>query len=1203
MILPSAGRCTGGALSLLFALSFIDDSHAASTTDMSTFSRAMQGCVAQDNECGPTKGPCVTGECCSQFGWCGTEGASFCGECCQHNCDATSSSVQSQAAVINPTDVAKNALLSIYIECDGRNWEHKEHWASDSIPLCTWEGITCSATGEIIEINLRTNGLTGGFPTKEVFDGIPSLTALSLEGNDDLMFSFMGVDKVTKLESLDVSKTKFNSFDGVNLYFTQLKEVYAARCGLTGSFPPALLDISRLERLDLSFNQMMGELPADIGIFFSKMQVLFLHDNQFSGMLPDSLDNMTELKYVQLDSNKFSGRVPSFYNARGILGIDIRNQKAMGGGLTGSIPSNFLQSADGAIIQYINLSSNHISGELPASLARIPAATMDFSDNEIEAVHPDLCGTDCALILCAPTTYSASGRQPSPMENCTPCPNAIHWGATSCSTVPVSLPSNTVGIVTDDVNEDDEDDDEEDDEEDDYVGVVNNNPVSYTRNDLGILKTLYEECGGDQWKNNENWSGDDFCTFWGITCVPTSSGLKSVMSILLPSNNLKCTVPTTIFLLGNLETLVLDGNDIEMDFTSIGSALSLETLSLAFTAISNVDGINQAPSLRKLDIANNKFGSIPLQIFQISTLHELYLGPNAFNLSPIPDSIGDLTELRLLECSSCHLTGKIPDTTSALKNLVSLNLEGNLMTGALPDGLEDLQELSFLNLAGNYFDGELPSFRASTKLRRVDLSNNAFIGAIPSDFMESVNSDFFEYLDLKGNDLVGIAPGILSRLQKFDISDNFITGLDSDLCNDSCGCDCVLCGIGFYNAVGRQDSELNPCVACSGAAYFGQTMCSDEIHSWDEEKDATETSFQPQVASSMEDEMDALIDFYESCAGTYWTNNEGWETRNYGLCEWYGIQCHPETGSVVSISLGSNNVQCVVEGLFDSLPNLSSLTLNSNPLRGFDFNLLEKSQSLKELNLDATGISSIEGIHHSPSLEAISLRFNKLQQITELSMVSTLKSIRVSHNQLFTLPSFDNLQNLQTIIADNNNISGGLDGISFPPNLYYLDLSNNAISSVPSTSFSAVPSSASLHIDLAENQIDSLPVELCDKGKWNDGNVGKFGCNGLLCGKGHYSKYGRQTSDSDCDPCNSVSSFLFLGATTCANPIALKGSNSMPAGTVSFLVIMSIILFAMLLMIIVGIRRQKQRKEAERVFLAPTRQYRDRPQFEDNEII
>lgn len=337
--------------------------------------------------------------------------------------------------------------------------------------------------------------------------------------------------------------------------------------------------------------------------------------------------------------------------------------------------------------------------------------------------------------------------------------------------------------------------------------------------------------------------------------------------------------------------------------------------------------------------------------------------------------------------------------------------------------------------------------------------------------------------------------------------------------------------------------------------------------------------------------------------GTYWTNSDAWVKENYGHCEWYGIKCHPETGSVVSISLGSNNVKCVVEGLFDSLPNLSSLSLNSNPLRGFDFELLEKSQNLKELNLDATGISSIEGIHHSPSLEAISLRFNNLRQIAELSMVSSLKNIRVSHNQLSSLPSFDNLQNLQTVIADNNIISGGLDGISFPPNLSFLDLSYNAISSVPSTTFSAVPSSASLHIDLSENKIDSLPYDLCDKGKWNDGNVGKFGCNGLLCGKGYYSKYGRQTSDLKCNPCRSASSFL--GATTCADPVALKGSNRMPSGTVSFLVIMSIILFAMLLMIIVGMRRKRhQMLEDERVFIAPaTSQYRDRPEIDENEII
>jgi hypothetical protein len=290
--------------------------------------------------------------------------------------------------------------------------------------------------------------------------------------------------------------------------------------------------------------------------------------------------------------------------------------------------------------------------------------------------------------------------------------------------------------------------------------------------------------------------------------------------------------------------------------------------------------------------------------------------------------------------------------------------------------------------------------------------------------------------------------------------------------------------------------------------------------------------------------------------------------------------------------------------LFDSLPNLSSLSIGSNPLKSFDFSLLELSQSLKELNLDATGINSIEGIHKSPSLEAISLRFNSLPQIAELSMIPSLKSIRVSHNKLTGLPSFDNVQNLQTIIADNNVIGGGLDGVSFPPNLKFLDLSNNQISSIPATSFSAISSSSGLDIDLADNDIDSLPVELCAKGKWNDGDVGRFGCNGLLCPKGYYSKdIGRQTSDTTCSRCPSAS---FMGATTCANPASLNGSNPLASGTVSFIVIMSIVLCVMLLMLILGVRKKKVRErfqELESMTSEP--RYRDNEslQYQDNEVI
>ena len=1068
---------------------------------------------------------------------------------------------------------------------------------------CTWEGITCSSPSsssssssnyQVIEISLRSNNMVGTFPTSTVFNNIPTLTALSLEGNTDLLFSFTtggGVTQPTKLQSIDISKTKFNSFEGVNVHFTQLKEVYAGRAGLIGSFPSELLDISQLQVLDLSFNHMTGELPRDIGVFWGNMQNLILQNNQFMGLIPDSIEEMIELRYVQLGSNKFSGRVPSFANARSIRGVDISNQKAAaGGGLTGPIPSNFMERADGGIVEYVNLSSNYISGELPAILARISVVNMDFTDNEIEEVNSALCGVDCDLLLCSPTTYSNSGRQ-SATTDCMSCPTSIYWGATSCG------PAQTTVL--------------------DYDSVANSGN-DFGHSEWGALQLLYEECDGDQWNNNEDWKGDDMCNFWGITCAPSSSGPKAVMSILLPSNNLKCTIPAQIFLLPKLETLVLDENQISIDFASIQYAKSLATLSLASSTISSIDGISRAPALRKLDVSNNNFVQLPDEVFQISTLHELYLGPNTFGNMPIPMTMGSLTELRLFECSNCQLSGKIPASISNLKNLVSLNLEDNLLTGPLPPALETLPDLTFLHLSGNFLEGKLLSFRSSTKLRRVDLSNNALDGDIPPDILESVNSDF-EYLDLSDNDLNGVAPSILSRLQKFDITDNFITGLESDLCNNACGCDCISCAPGTYNAAGKQDSEANPCKMCSGnnLGYYGQTACSDELHSWDEGVPEDTTSlaqetqgfqyYQSTNPTSIEQEKQALTTFYETCAGQYWWNNEYWVDEDYGHCEWFGIKCHPETGSVLSISLISNNVQCVVKELFDSLPNLSSLSIGSNPLKSFDFSLLELSQSLKELNLDATGISSIEGIHKSPSLEAISLRFNSLPQIAELSMIPSLKSIRVSHNKLTGLPSFDNVQNLQTIIADNNVIgSGGLNGVSFPPNLKFLDLSNNQISSIPATSFSAISSSSGLDIDLADNDIDSLPVELCAKGKWNDGDVGRFGCNGLLCPKGYYSKEGRQTSDTTCSRCPSAS---FMGATTCANPASLNGSNPLASGTVSFIVIMSIVLCVMLLMLILGVRKKKVRQRFQEIdeslAMASEPRYRDNEslQYQDNEVI
>jgi Leucine-rich repeat (LRR) protein len=95
------------------------------------------------------------------------------------------------------------------------------------------------------------------------------------------------------------------------------------------------------------------------------------------------------------------------------------------------------------------------------------------------------------------------------------------------------------------------------------------------------------------------------------------------------------------------------------------------------------------------------------------------MGENDFQ-SSLPAKIGDLTELKLLSCSSCNLYGSIPTSIGSLVNLVHLNLEDNKLTGSLPNEIEALENLAFLDLSGQSLQGQLLSLTTLRDLRRLD---------------------------------------------------------------------------------------------------------------------------------------------------------------------------------------------------------------------------------------------------------------------------------------------------------------------------------------------------------------------------------------------------------------------------------------------------------------------------------------------------
>ena len=83
------------------------------------------------------------------------------------------------------------------------------------------------------------------------------------------------------------------------------------------------------------------------------------------------------------------------------------------------------------------------------------------------------------------------------------------------------------------------------------------------------------------------------------------------------------------------------------------------------------------------------------------------LSSNQFQ-GEIPDALGRLKFLRLLNLSHNSLTGHIPSTLRNLLALEALDLSSNKLTGEIPMQLTLLTFLAMLNLSQNYLIGPIP---------------------------------------------------------------------------------------------------------------------------------------------------------------------------------------------------------------------------------------------------------------------------------------------------------------------------------------------------------------------------------------------------------------------------------------------------------------------------------------------------------------
>jgi len=111
----------------------------------------------------------------------------------------------------------------------------------------------------------------------------------------------------------------------------------------------------------------------------------------------------------------------------------------------------------------------------------------------------------------------------------------------------------------------------------------------------------------------------------------------------------------------------------------------------------------------------------------------------------IPESIGNLTELKELWLSYNQLYGEIPASFNNLTKLERLSLHDNNLSGNI-ENLVHLTSIKWMSISYNQFSGVIPDgINSLTMLSTILLHNNQIGGIIPDSFCEVVNDLSGEY--------------------------------------------------------------------------------------------------------------------------------------------------------------------------------------------------------------------------------------------------------------------------------------------------------------------------------------------------------------------------------------------------------------------------------------------------------------------------